>query len=398
MPLYRLFAVIALVVAVLGLSALSGRLRHSPGDAEPGVPAPLALQATTTAQEITERSGLPHPAVRQALGLRGPEDLPRSLAELGLSPEQARERLQQARALGREEGSKDWRRIVAKFALWVIVLSLAFAALRRRRVSPALRMVLLGASVAIFGVILGPSPNPMGTVKDALVLWGRAHVIFPPRMLALAVFLLLVVLANKLICGWGCHFGALQDLLFRIGRGAKPGAAAKVPFAISNGVRVAAFATIVLAALVWGTDVIEPIDPFRVYSPADLGLVGGLFLGAVLAVSPFVYRPWCHFLCPFGLVGWLAEKLSFAHVRVDYTTCVGCQRCARACPTPVMEAILKQDRIVPDCFACGECVATCPTQSVHFDSQRRTRVPAGKFPSTGSDTEGARAAPARDRP
>ena len=38
----------------------------------------------------------------------------------------------------------------------------------------------------------------------------------------------------------------------------------------------------------------------------------------------------------------------------------------------VMEAILKQDRVVPDCFVCGTCIDVCPTKSVSFASGKRT--------------------------
>ena len=43
---------------------------------------------------------------------------------------------------------------------------------------------------------------------------------------------------------------------------------------------------------------------------AALGAIGIGFVGLILASSLFIYRPWCHFFCPFGLVGWLVEKIT----------------------------------------------------------------------------------------
>nr|WP_282433750.1 4Fe-4S binding protein [Desulfosporosinus sp. I2] len=40
-------------------------------------------------------------------------------------------------------------------------------------------------------------------------------IIFPPRLIALLVFLLVVFLANKFICAWACQFGTLQDFIFQ---------------------------------------------------------------------------------------------------------------------------------------------------------------------------------------
>ena len=69
-------------------------------------------------------------------------------------------------------------------------------------------------------------------------------------------------------------------------------------------------AILFLLAIVWATDIVEGIDPFKIFKPQVLGLAGVAFVGAVLVLSLFTYRPWCHFFCPFGLAGWVAEKMS----------------------------------------------------------------------------------------
>jgi len=53
-------------------------------------------------------------------------------------------------------------------------------------------------------------------------------------------------------------------------------------------------------AFAYGADIVEPIDPFRVFNPAALGALGAAAVGLVFTASLFVYRPWRHFLCPFG--------------------------------------------------------------------------------------------------
>jgi NAD-dependent dihydropyrimidine dehydrogenase PreA subunit len=99
--------------------------------------------------------------------------------------------------------------------------------------------------------------------------------------------------------------------------------------------------------------------------------------------SLFVYRPWCHFFCPFGLVGWIVEKKSLFKIKVNYDTCTACGTCTKACPSTVMDAILKQDRVTPDCFACATCIESCPTDSIHFAAGKRSKPPAGKFDKKG---------------
>jgi polyferredoxin len=223
----------------------------------------------------------------------------------------------------------------------------------------------------------------MGTVKDAIVLLGSRGVIFPPRLIAFGVFLLMVIIANKFICSWGCQLGTLQDTIFRLNRdkGDRKGVLrqVKVPFAVSNAVRVAFFITIAVFAFVWATDIVEGIDPFKVFKPRALAWLGGTFVGIVLIASLFVYRPWCHFFCPFGLVGWAAERISLFKVHVDYDKCIACGSCEKACPSTVMGAILRRDRTIPDCFSCGTCMEVCPAGAISFGTGGRSKPPAGKF-------------------
>lgn len=395
-PVAVIVSWVFVVGLVLGLSLLASGVRRGEAEAERSGGMGGALTGGTTVAEIAERSGLPDPMLRDALGLRGPEDRERTLSELGLTPEEAKERIQRAMALGREGETKSWRKIVAKFGAWGMFLGVVFVLMRRSRLSPSVRLGALAVAVAVFGIAFGPEQSPKGTVKDTIALWGRSGVLFPPRLIALALFLAMAIAGNKFICGWGCQFGALQDLVFRLNRDRHDRKGVlrqlKPSFAVSNAVRVAFFAVFTAVAVGWATDIIEPVDPFKIYSPKALGAVGLVFVGAVLAAGLFVYRPWCHFFCPFGLVGWVAEKVSINRIRVNYDTCVACEQCARACPSTVMGAILKQDRVIPDCFACGVCVETCPTKSISFDREKRAPVPEGKFaeaPRAAAVPEGA---------
>ena len=180
-----------------------------------------------------------------------------------------------------------------------------------------------------------------------------------------------------------------RDLLFRLNRNSadKKGLTGqiKVPFVISNSIRILFFTALILVAFIWSTDIVEHIDPFKTFKPGVIGFAGGIFIGIILLVGLFVYRPWCHFFCPFGLVGWLAEKVSIFKIKVDYDKCISCLACSKACPSNVMEAILKRDRIIPDCFACGTCIETCPVKAISFDKGKRDIPPKGKFSKENSD-------------
>ena len=82
------------------------------------------------------------------------------------------------------------------------------------------------------------------------------------------------------------------------------------------------------------------------------------------------------------------EKVSIFRIKVNYDTCISCEACAKACPSTVMDAILKREKVIPDCFACANCIDVCPTDSVCLGAGRRNFPPDGKF--QGSQADGTR--------
>ena len=199
-------------------------------------------------------------------------------------------------------------------------------------------------------------------------------------MVALAGFLLMSILGNKVFCGWACQFGALQDLVSHV-----PVRKWKPPFLVSNLVRAAFLVALAGCALLVPLDILEPIDPFRVFRLGATLAVG--VAAAVLLAGVWVYRPWCTFMCPFGLVSWLGERVSLARVRVNHETCIKCRKCERACPTHSMEGIRGKRPFPQDCFACGACIRECPVNAVRWGLKppAAKQSPATETPITSDE-------------
>ena len=386
MPKYPRLNTIGLFVFIIifaaGLSLISMRLWGGKSEVAPQV-ADLKIDNEMTVGQFGEENNLENPVIKKVFGLKSKEDLEKKISEYG-STEQISSKINKELALASEEASKNWVKIPVKFAAWIIFMASVFVILKKRKVTARLRKVLLFLSILLFGVALGSDPSPMGTVKDAIHLFATVKAVFPPRMIALSIFLIIVLLANKYICSWGCQLGTLQDFVFRINRDEKNkgivGRQIKLPFAFTNTFRVLFFAVFTAAAFAWGMDIIEPADPFKIYNPARLGIAGAAFIILLLIIGMFVYRPWCHLFCPFGLAGWLVEKISIVKIKVNYATCIACKKCAAACPSTVMEAILQRDKkTIPDCFSCYTCRDVCPTNSISYSAGIRTLPPAGHF-------------------
>lgn len=387
-PLKTAILFIFIIVLVVGLSIISNRIWSDKPEQLPEAKE-LIIEKEMTVTQFGQANELPNTVLKEIFDLKAKSDLEKKINEYGTS-DQIASVVKKKLALASEHASKNWIKIPIKFGLWVLFLATIFILLKNRKVTSGLRNWVLFVAILIFGVAMGSDPSPMGTVKDAIHLYGTTRGIFLPRMIALSIFLAIVFLVNKYICAWGCQVGTLQDLIFRINqtdkRKAVIGRQIKLPFVLTNSLRFTFFCVFTLVAFSWGIDIIEPVDPFKIYKPTYLGLIGGIFVGALLLASLFIYRPWCHLFCPFGLVGWLLEKTSFVKISVNYKTCIACQKCATACPSTVMGAILRRNKkTIPDCFACYTCREVCPTDSISFSTRKRTLPPPDHFDKRKKD-------------
>jgi len=228
------------------------------------------------------------------------------------------------------------------------------------------------ASVIIAGFYLGKSPNPMeGVVKVFKSMVG----LYPDpaaKVIAFAFFIVLVVVGNKMICGWACPFGALQELIYSLPilRRMKR---KKLPFIFTNIVRAGLFLVVllVLFGVIGGREglvIYHYVNPFNLFNLDFESISILLTVILVLVGSFFVYRPFCQFICPFGLVAWVAERCSIYRVRIDKDKCTQCNACVKACPLEAAKGRIAGKKLPADCFSCARCLDTCPVDAIQYGS------------------------------
>ncbi len=225
-------------------------------------------------------------------------------------------------------------------------------------------------SVAIAGFWLGKSPNPMeGVVKVFKSMAG----LYPDpgaKAAALVFFLVLAVAGNKLICGWACPFGAFQELIYSIPvlRRIKQ---KKLPFAVTNTVRALVF--IIMLMLLFGVVghrrglvIYHYINPFNLFN-MDMENAGITLTVLISLLGSFVfYRPFCQFICPFGLVSWIAERFSIFRIRINKNQCTQCGACMKACPLDAAKGYVTGTVLPSDCFSCGRCLNVCSFDAIQY--------------------------------
>ena len=227
-------------------------------------------------------------------------------------------------------------------------------------------------SVIVAGFILGKSPNPMeGVVKVFKSMVG----LYPDPMVKVIVFIFLIVLAiigNKIICGWVCPFGALQELIYSMPILQKI-KKKKLPFIFTNTIRVCLFFTMLLFlfGIIGGRKgfvIYHYINPFNLFN-LDFETFSILLTVIItLSVSFAIYRPFCQFICPFGLISWMAERFSIFRVRINKEKCTLCGACIKVCPLEAAKGRVNGKKMPADCFSCARCLNVCPTDALKYTS------------------------------
>lgn len=189
-------------------------------------------------------------------------------------------------------------------------------------------------------------------------------------------------LFGRLICGFICPFGFVQDLLHKIPvphkRKNMPGHE-KLKY-----LKYVVLLVFVIALPILITDSTGTGSPwFCEFICPDGTLFGGIPLAlyhpeirdalswkfflklSVLAViqvsSVWTYRPFCKYLCPLGALYSLTNPISAYRYEVDHDKCVECGLCRKVCG---MDIEVDKTPNSPECIRCGKCKTVCPKGAI----------------------------------
>lgn len=193
------------------------------------------------------------------------------------------------------------------------------------------------------------------------------------------------VIFGRLICGYICPFGLVQELIHKI-----PVKKFKLPkwttyikyiilvvfvlilpVAVTNyiGVGKPAFCQYICPAgtLEGGIPLLSTHNELRQTLGSIFSLKITILILVVIGCS-FVYRFFCKTLCPLGAIYGLLNKISFYHMSIDEHKCVNCGKCASVCKMDV-NPVKECDST--ECIRCGKCVESCPTGAIRMGFKGR---------------------------
>ena len=195
------------------------------------------------------------------------------------------------------------------------------------------------------------------------------------------ILLLYCIMFGRMICGWMCPFGFIQDLIYKI----------KTPKIHKSPVTriLSWFKYVVLVFFVFIVPIMYacrdiPLPAFCKYiCPAGtleggigllsnavnesyFSMLGPLFtwkfmlMVSILVGCIFIFRLFCRFICPLGALYGLFNKFSAFGIAVKKQECIDCGVCVSVCKCDIKTA---GDR---ECISCGMCVDACPTKAIYW--------------------------------
>ena len=191
-------------------------------------------------------------------------------------------------------------------------------------------------SLAYFGFYRQGCICAIGSVQNiSMALFNKSYAVPLSALLFFIIPLLFALLSGRVFCAGVCPLGAIQELTgFR---------QIKVPPGVEKVLAAIPFVYLGLAVLFAATEsqfLICRYDPFvgifRIDAPYTMVIFGSLLLVSGI----FVNRPYCRYLCPYGVLQNIFSRFSVKHLTITPAECRKCRLCEPGCP---YDAILQSD-------------------------------------------------------
>lgn len=212
----------------------------------------------------------------------------------------------------------------------------AYLVLKRRSRAAVFGLMLF--SLAYFGFYREGCICAIGAIQNmSLFLFNREYTIPLSALIFFAAPLAFTLFFGRTFCAAVCPLGGLQDVTLL-----KP---VTIPPWLEHTLRFFAYTYLALAvwlAALGGTFIICRYDPyvgiFRLNANMNMLILGG----GLLIIGFFVGRPYCRFLCPYGVILRQLSRLSKWRFRITPTTCIQCTLCEDACPYGAIQPPVKE--------------------------------------------------------
>jgi polyferredoxin/uncharacterized protein with FMN-binding domain len=207
---------------------------------------------------------------------------------------------------------------------------------------------------------------PVGGVTALLELLIRGILLSPVTVAVIVISLLF----GSVFCGWICPFGTIQDLITQLTKKLNiKKYNVLVPPSVDKYLRLFRYIVLLTVICFYIFHIITLLHPLCIYNsitkPWNNSLpAGAVILFGIVVISFFTERPWCKYLCPYGALIGLTNKISFFRIRRKASSCINCKKCSTKCPMNI--AVSEKTKIDDaQCISCFKCISGnhCPVKN-----------------------------------
>ena len=218
---------------------------------------------------------------------------------------------------------------------------------------------------------------PIGSLQAVIGSWN-----FKFAYYVIGFLIFVGAILGRLVCGFLCPFGLIQDLLHKIPffkkirtfRGDKLLRKLKYVIFLVFVILLPLFLTDLMGQgapyfckLICPAGTLEGGLPLVLLNKAMRGAIGWLYIWkntiliATIVLSILIYRPFCKYICPLGAFYSIFNKVSLFRYRIDGDKCVHCGKCAKVCQMNVDPVKTPNS---PECIRCGRCRQACAKDAI----------------------------------
>jgi polyferredoxin len=216
-------------------------------------------------------------------------------------------------------------------------------------------------------------PSAIFACPLGILQFFSAHGVYHISLYTLGFLGAIGTVGGRIICGWGCPFGLLQDLMFKIKT-----PKLKIPSFLYPG----RYVTLILLVIVipyftkepWFSKLcpvgtLEAGIPQVLYNADLRQFVGTIFVIKIAILFFFLVwmivskRPFCRTTCPLGAIYSLFNRVSFLRVDVDKDKCIKCSKCHKNCPVSIK--VFEDGGATSQCIRCLRCT-DCPVNAITY--------------------------------
>ncbi len=209
----------------------------------------------------------------------------------------------------------------------VIALLLAFDLAISRRSRQGL-FILSVFSLSYFGFYREGCICPIGAIQNVTMTFFDSNYIIP--LSAFLFFILPLIFAiffGRVFCSGVCPLGAIQEVFIY--------KHIRLPVFLKIILGLIPFIYLGLAVLFVATDsmfLICKYDPFVGFFRLSASYQMAAFGAVLLIIGLFIARPYCRFLCPYGVILGIFSVFSMKHIKITPDECIQCKLCEDVCP------------------------------------------------------------------